>query len=56
MKTAKANRDEIRKNSFTVMASKEEKERIKKAAFDMGLSLSSFVRFCVIFYLEKGKE
>ena len=44
MKTPKINRDEVRENSFTVMATKAEKEAIKKMADKSGLSLSAWVR------------
>lgn len=44
MKTAKTNRDEVRENSFTVMATRAEKEAYKKTADKSGLTLSSWVR------------
>ena len=44
MKTAKTNRDEVRANSFTVMASKAEKEAYMQESNKMGLSLSAWVR------------
>ena len=44
MKTPKSNRDEVRENSFTVMATKAEKEAIQKMADKSGLSLSAWVR------------
>lgn len=44
MKTAKSNRDEVRANSFTVMANKAEKEAIQDAANKSGLTMSAWVR------------
>lgn len=44
MKRAKINRDEVRQNSFTVMATKSEKEAIQKMADKSGLSMSAWVR------------
>ena len=53
MKTAKENRDEIRANSFTVMATKEEKERLVAEAHKKGLSLSALVRMILNEHFEK---
>lgn len=44
MKTPKSNRDEVRENSFTVTATRAEKEAIKKAADKIGLTMSAWVR------------
>lgn len=44
MKIAKSNRDEVRENSFTVMATKAEKDAIQARAEKMGLSMSAWVR------------
>jgi predicted HicB family RNase H-like nuclease len=44
MKTPRANREEVRENTFTVTATKAEKEAIQKEANQMGLSLSAWVR------------
>ena len=44
MKTPNKNRDEVRENTFTVTATKAEKEAIKKAANKAGLTLSAWVR------------
>ena len=44
MKTAKTNRDEVRENTFTVTATKAEKEAIRKMANQNGLSMSAWVR------------
>lgn len=57
MKKAKTNRDEVRENSFTVMATKTEKERLIAEAHKMGLSLSSLVRMILNEHFErKGAE
>ena len=47
MKTAKSNRDEVRENSFTVMATKAEKEAVQKMADKSGLSMSAWVRMVI---------
>lgn len=44
MKTPKANRDEVRESTFTVTATKAEKETIQEMARRSGLSMSSWVR------------
>lgn len=44
MKTAKANRDEVRENSFTVMSTNAEKMSYIQEASRLGLSLSAWVR------------
>lgn len=44
MKTAKANRDEVRENTLTITATRAEKEAIKKAADKIGLTMSAWVR------------
>ena len=44
MKTAKANRDEVRENTLTITATRAEKEAIKKAANKIGLTMSAWVR------------
>lgn len=53
MKTPKSNRDEVRANAFTVMATRAEKERLVAEAHRKGLSLSSFVRLLANEYFEK---
>ena len=55
MKTAKSNRDEVRENSIAVPMTKEEKEGVRKAADDMGLSMSAFVRVVLKEFI-KGKK
>ncbi len=44
MKTPKANRDEVRESSFTVLSTREEKESYTKEAQKMGLTRSAWVR------------
>lgn len=56
MKTPKSNRDEVRANTFTVTATKAEKERLVAEAHKKGLSLSSFVRLLANEYFEKRGE
>lgn len=53
MKTAKSNRDEVRENSFTVMTTKTEKERLIAEAHKKGLSLSALVRMILNEHFEK---
>jgi predicted HicB family RNase H-like nuclease len=47
MKTPRSNRDEVRENSFTVLATKAEKEAIQKMADKNGLSMSAWVRMVI---------
>lgn len=47
MKTAKVNRAEVRENSFTVTATKAEKEAVQKMANQSGLSMSAWVRMII---------
>lgn len=53
MKTKKENREEIRRNSVCVLFTAEEKARVEKAAFDMGVSKSTFMRIVVKDYFKK---
>lgn len=53
MKKPKTNREEVRENSFTVMATRPEKERLFAEAHKKGLSLSALVRMIVNEYFEK---
>lgn len=53
MKTARSNRDEVRENSFTVMATKAEKEAVRKMADKSGLSMSAWVRMVLNEKLER---
>lgn len=47
MKTPRSNRDDVRENSFTVMATKAEKEAIQRMADKSGLSMSAWVRMVI---------
>ena len=47
MKTPKANRDEVRENTFTVTVTRAEKEAIQKMANKSGLSMSAWVRMVI---------
>lgn len=53
MKTKKNNRDEVRENSLTIPMSAEEKNSVKKAADDMGVSMSSFARIVLKDFMKK---
>ena len=44
MKTAKANRDEVRENTLCVLLSAHEKEAVEKESNKMGLSMSAWAR------------
>lgn len=44
MKTPKANRDEVRESTFTVTATRAEKEAVQRMANQSGLSMSAWVR------------
>lgn len=54
MKTKKTNRDEVRENCLNIPMTSNEKDKIRKAANEMGVSMSSFVRIALTVYLEKG--
>lgn len=47
MKTPRSNRDDVRENSFTVLATKAEKEAIQRMADKSGLSMSAWVRMVI---------
>lgn len=53
MKTAKVNRDEVREKNLAIPMTKEEKNSIKKAADDMGVSMSAFARIVLKDFLKK---
>ena len=44
MKTPKKNREDVRKSTFTVTVTREEKESIQEAAHKTGLTLCAWVR------------
>ena len=56
MKTPKTNRDEVRSSQFTVLSTAEEKANIDKAAHEMGVSRSTFVRMVMKEYLRKKER
>lgn len=56
MNTKKANRDEVRKNSVTFLANKKEKEELQKAADEMGVSNSTFMRIVLKDFLKKSQQ
>ena len=53
MKIAKSNRDEVRENSLTVPMSADEKKRVKKAADEMGVSMSAFARIVLKDFMKR---
>ena len=53
MKTPKTNREEVRNNSITILTTAEEKAKIEKAAHEMGVTRSTFVRMEMKEYLNK---
>lgn len=53
MKTKRTNRDEVRENSLNVMMSQVEKDRIRKVADDIGVSMSTLARIAINEYLKK---
>lgn len=54
MKTSKSNRNEIRENSLVVPMSFREKQSVKKAADDMGISMSAFARMVLKDFMKKS--
>lgn len=52
MKTKKANRNEVRETSITFPATVKEKSQIQKAADEMGVSMSAFIRMVINGYLK----
>lgn len=53
-KTKKPNREEIRSTSITVPLSIAEKNKIVQKAEEVGLPMSSFVRFVLIDFMRRG--
>lgn len=53
MKIPKSNREEVRQNSLTIPMSKEEKDLVKVAAKEMGVSMSTFARIAIKEYVRK---
>lgn len=56
MKSAKANRDEVRENSLTILMTKEEKESVQNEAGKMGVSMSTFVRIVLKDFMKKANN
>ena len=54
MKKAKTNRDEVRENCLTIPMSKEEKNMVRKAADDMGVTMSAFARLVLKDFMKKS--
>lgn len=53
MKTKRTNRDDIREKPLNVSMSLVEKERVRKAADDMGVTMSTLVRIALNEYIKK---
>ena len=53
MKAKRSNRDEVRENSLNIPMTIIEKEQIRKAADDMGVSMSTLARIALNEYLKK---
>ena len=53
MKLKRTNRDEVRENSLNIPMTIIEKEQIRKAADDMGVSMSTLARIALNEYLKK---
>lgn len=53
MKIAKSNRDEVRENSLTVPMNEDEKKSIKRAADEMGVTMSAFARIAMKAFIQK---
>ena len=56
VKTAKTNRDEIRQNTLSVPMSRQEKMIVQKAADDMGVPMSAFVRIVIKDFMKKANN
>lgn len=53
MKPKRTNRDEVRENALNVPMSIIEKDKVRKAADLMGVSMSTFVRIALDDYMRK---
>ena len=53
MNTPKANRNEIRDETLTVPMSKQEKDRVRQIAKDMGITSSALVRIAINDFFKK---
>jgi hypothetical protein len=47
MKTRKSNRDEVRENSLTIPMTKAEKEAIREASAQIGLTMTAWARMAL---------
>lgn len=56
MKPAKKNRDEVRENCLTVLLNAEEKNKIREAADDIGVTMSAFARIVLNDFMKKGEK
>lgn len=56
MKTEKSNRDEVRENNLSIPMNKEEKERVREAAENMGVPMSTFARMVIKDFLKKDSN
>ena len=54
MKTPKENREEVRKNCMMVPMTKVEKDNVRAAAEEMGVTMSAFVRIVLKDFMKKG--
>ena len=56
MKTKKTNREEMRENTVSVPMTQEEKERIRKKAESMGLTMAALIRMTMNKIIERSDE
>lgn len=56
MNVKRSNRDELRENTLCVPMSKDEKEIVRKAADDMGVPMSAFVRIVLKDFMKKSNN
>ena len=56
MKTARKNRDKNRENALVVPMNKEEKERVRSRANEMGVSMSAFARIVLNDFMKNAKK
>jgi hypothetical protein len=56
MKTAKSNRDEVRENNLSIPMNKEEKQKIREAAENMGVPMSTFARMVIKDFLKNASN
>ena len=56
MKTPRSDRNSIRSEKLIVKMSLSEKEKLQKSADDMGLTMSSYVRWLIKKDVERGEN